>query len=258
MGHIRLGTLSTSKRWRAVVDQLANGSDVPAIAQAAAEASKLDLARATSDPVFEFVSGILVELPFRARSPEFHSYLASLGISPNEAVSLPSLLFGLTRAIDSAAFLQGQRSDIGGMAKTALLESLATQMQAKLPSLFEPTAAEVRQALASFSNGSGFSALARDFFARLTYRSLDYYLSRELANHTGKGKRFADDAARVAFQKDLAQHTFEASKIVEAFAGGWYGKTIWKNRSLDQKAINGFTSFAFKKMSSELGRREKA
>ncbi len=62
--------------------------------------------------------------------------------------------------------------------------------------------------------------MARDFFARLSYRSLDYYLSRELADHTGTGKRFGDDGDRVAFEIALRQHTFEASKIVESFAGG--------------------------------------
>ncbi|KMW60730.1 hypothetical protein AIOL_000894 [Candidatus Rhodobacter oscarellae] len=237
---------------------MADGADAPEIARVAAEASKLDLSRATADPIFQFISGILVELPLMARSPEFHAYLGSLGIAKDEAGEVSSLLSGISRAIDQEALTRRQSSDIGGMAKSALIESLALQMRDKLPSLFEPTAQEVRKALADFSSGSGFAALARDFFARLTYRSLDYYLSRELANHTGAGERFADDAGRVEFQQDLAQHTFEASKIVEAFAGGWYGKTVWKNKALDQEAINGFTAYAFKKLRSELGRRENA
>ena len=44
-------------------------------------------------------------------------------------------------------------------------------------------------------------------------------------------------------------------KAVETFAGGWYGKTVWKEQSLSQDKINDFTRFAFKKMRSELGRR---
>jgi hypothetical protein len=52
----------------------------------------------------------------------------------------------------------------------------------------------------------------------------------------------------VAFQSDLAQHTYEASRIVEEFAAGWYGKTVWQKQQLDQEAINRFTAYAFKKL----------
>lgn len=112
--------------------------------------------------------------------------------------------------------------------------------------------------MASFAGGHEFSTLARDFFARLSYRSLDYYLSRELADHIGVDKRFGNDGERIAFETALRQHTFEASKIVETFAGGWYGKTVWKEQSLSQDKINDFTRYAFKKMRSELGRRRAA
>ena len=109
--------------------------------------------------------------------------------------------------------------------------------------------------MGEFASGDRFAHLARDFFARLTYRSLDYYLSRELAKHIGQDRRFATDAQRVAFQRALAQHTFETSRIVREFAGGWFGKTVWQRQALDQDAINRFTDYAFKKMRSELGRR---
>ncbi len=141
------------------------------------------------------------------------------------------------------------------MARTALLESLSVQMRDRLPTLFDPTPQEIRKVLASFASGQNFAVLARGFFSRLTYRSLDYYLSRELANHTGAGKRFADDAGRTAFDRALSRHAFETSRIVEEFAGGWYGKTVWKEQTLGQAKINDFTRYGFKKMRSELGRR---
>jgi hypothetical protein len=140
------------------------------------------------------------------------------------------------------------------MARAAFLETLSVSLNTRLPSLFEPTPAEVRKALAGFSSGQGFALLARDFFARLTYRSLDYYLSRELANHTGAGDRFATDADRVTFERDLAQHTYEAARIVESFAGGWYGKTVWRDDRLTPEAIQNFTGYALKKLRGELGR----
>lgn len=258
MGHIRLGTLPRSKRWREVVALLEAEAPLERIAEASALASERDLSRASSDPQFQFVANLLVTLPLEARSPGFSDYLDRLGMDPADLGSVTDLLSDLSRAIDAQAFDLGHGSDAGELAKSALLESLSVQLNDRLPSLFEPTSNDIRQALAGFSSGQGFALLARDFFARLTYRSLDYYLSRELANHTGAEKRFATDAQRIAFQEALRQHTFETSRIVQEFAGGWYGKTVWRDQDLDQDAINRFTQYAFTKMRKEFGRRRAA
>ena len=255
MGHIRLGTLHRSKKWLEVIELLDTFADIESIAEAAARASETDLKRASDDPFFQFVTQLLVRLPLLARAPGFEAEMADLGLSSESLSSVTGMLSGLNEAISQQAFEQGHSSDAGELARAALLESLSVKLSGKLPTLFEPTPQEVRNALASFSGGQEFSALARDFFARLSYRSLDYYLSRELADHIGVEKRFGSDGDRVAFETALRRHTFEASKIVETFAGGWYGKTVWKEQSLTQDKINEFTRFAFKKMRSELGRR---
>lgn len=255
MGHIRLGALPQSKKWREVVDLLESEAPLEDVAEATARASELDLSRASDDPRFQFVSSLLVELPLMARAPGFEAALTELGLGENTLRSVPDLLAGLGQAIDQNTFETGRSSDAGELAKAVLLESLSVQLYDRLPTLFDPSQREIRNALASFAGGQNFAHLARDFFARLTYRSLDYYLSRELANHTGADKRFASDADRVAFQEALTRHTYEASRIVQEFAGGWYGKTVWKEQKLDQSAINRFTRYAFKKMRDELGRR---
>ena len=256
MGHIRLGVLPQSRKWLDVVGLLETDASVELVAEAAAKASARDLAQASKDPRFQFVSDLLVRLPLLARAPGFEDALADLGIETSEICSVPALLAGLERAIDRNSFDLGQSSDAGELAKAALMECLSVQLRDRLPTLFEPTPQEIRKALGSFASGQSFAELARDFFARLTYNSLDYFLSRELANHTGEGKRFATDDQRVAFEQALAQHTFEVSRIVEEYAGGWYGKTVWQKQALDRDAIERFTSYAFRKIRSELARRE--
>lgn len=255
MGHLRLGTLPQTKKWKNVVALLDGDAPLLEIAAAAAEASDRDLSRASDDPVFCFIASLLTDLPHKARSPGYLDFMDSLGISAQETATAAEFLAGLDHAVERHAFNVRRSSDIGEMAKAALLETFSVHLRDRLPTLLEPTPAELRSALASFSSGTAFGGLARDFFARLTYRSLDYFLSRELANHTGEGKRFASDTDRTAFQHDLAQHVFEASRIVEDFAGGWYGKTVWQKQALDQDAVNRFTRYAFKKLRSELGRR---
>jgi hypothetical protein len=118
-----------------------------------------------------------------------------------------------------------------------------------------PTSARWRRRLAS---GNRFSALAHEFFARLTQRSLDYYLSRELSNHIGTNRRFLDDVARAHFDDALQMHCHEASSIVEAFSGGWYGKNVYRGDGLTPDDIRRFAPVAFKKIRAELRKRRDA
>ena len=52
MGHIRLGTLPQSKKWRDVVALLETDAPLERVAEAAAKASETDLSRASTDPQF--------------------------------------------------------------------------------------------------------------------------------------------------------------------------------------------------------------
>ena len=106
------------------------------------------------------------------------------------------LVAGISSAIDRYARQQGGRTDLGEMAQMAAVESLTALIGPGLPSLFQPNPGEVQHSVGRFAGGDRFSALAREFFARLTQRSLEYYLSRELSNHIGAGQRFRDDRAR--------------------------------------------------------------
>ena len=63
MGHIRLGTLPRSKKWRDVVGLIDSEAPIDAIAEAAAKASETDLSRVSDDPRFQFVSDLLVACP---------------------------------------------------------------------------------------------------------------------------------------------------------------------------------------------------
>ena len=168
MGHIRLGTLPLSKKWREVVDLIATDASVEEIAEAAADASDKDLSRASRDPRLQFVSDLLVRLPLLARAPRFEDALADLDIDGSDLASVTGLLAGLDRAIDRNNFDLRGSSDAGEPAKAALLESLSVQLRDRLPTLFEPTPQEIRKALASFASGDAFAWLARDFFARLS------------------------------------------------------------------------------------------
>ena len=99
-----------------------------------------------------------------------------------------------------------------------------------------------------------FAQLARDFFARLTQKILEYYISRELPNHVGPGKALQTIDGQIEFRDALERHCREAALIVEEFAGGWYSKSNFQG-TLNPATAQGFADYALKKMRDELRKR---
>ena len=258
MGHVRLGVLPKSRKWRQVVDELRLGADIDAVAASAADAAEASLQGASNDPAFLHAFWLLTQIPLAARGPDFADDLRRLGLQAPDQPSLMDVVAAISGAVDRYARDRGGRTDLGEMAQMAAVESLTALVGPNLPSLFEPSPGEVQRAIGRLAGGDRFSALAREFFARLTQRSLDYYLSRELSKHIGAGERFRDDAARSQFDDALDLHCREASRIVEAFAGGWYGKNVYQGDGLTLDAIRRFAPVAFKKIRTELRKRRDA
>ena len=258
MGHVRLGVLPKSRKWNQVVDELRLGADIEEVAASAADAAERALQAASKDPAFLHAFWLLTQIPLAARGPDFADDLHRLGVQVPDQPSLMDVVAAISGAVDRYAREQGGRTDLGEMAQMAVVESLTALVGPNLPSLFEPNPGEVQRAIGRFAGGDRFSALAREFFARLTQRSLDYYLSRELSNHIGAGERFRDDAARSQFDDALDRHCREASRIVEALAGGWYGKNVYQGDGLTPDAIRRFAPVAFKKIRAELRKRRDA
>ena len=74
-------------------------------------------------------------------------------------------------------------------------------------------------------DGAGFCGLSRLFFAKFTQRYLEYFLEREASAALG----YIND--RNKFEKQLEEHVdaislhaFEAAKISQSFAAGWFNK----------------------------------
>ena len=98
-----------------------------------------------------------------------------------------------------------------------------------------------------------FGLLAREFYSRLTNECMGYFLSRTLATHLGDGQRFTTTNQMAQFEKALATHCREASKIVEQFAADWFSKHRYEeNGTIARDSVQGFASYALKKMKDEL------
>ena len=258
MGHVRLGVLPRTQKWQQVVDELRLGVDVDTIAASAADAAETALEGASKDPAFLHTFWLLTQVPLAARGSEFAADLHRLGVEVPDAPGLMDVAAAISAAVDRHARDAGGRTDLGEMAQMAAVESLTTLVGRDLPSLFGPGPEEVQRAIGRFANGDRFSALAREFFSRLTQRSLNYYLSRELNRHIGVEERFEDDSMRARFDGALDQHCRESSRIVETFAGGWYGKNVYQGKGLTPEEIRRFAPVAFRKIRAELMQRRDA
>jgi hypothetical protein len=255
MGHVRLGTLPRTQKWKQVVSLIAGGASVEGIAAASADAAENGLERASQDEGLAHVFWLLTQIPQAARAGDFSERLSELGLLVPSEPTLLEIVAAFTRAVDGRVRESGKRTDLGEMAQLAGSETLASLVGRELPSLFGPTAADVRLAVAKLGTSDRFSVVARDFFSRLTSRSLGYFLSRELSKHVGPNKRFAGVGEHSEFNAALDLHCREASRIIKEFSGGWYGKTLQREKAITRDAARTFAHVAFKKLRAELRRR---
>jgi hypothetical protein len=253
MGHKRLGTLPRTQKWERVVGLIAGGADVERIAAASADAAEHGLQRASDDQGLAHAFWLLTQIPQAARQVNFVDRLWELGL--NVSSSRPTLLeivAAFTSAVDRHVSESGKRSDLGEMAQHAAAETLTSLAGRELPSLFGATARDVQQALAKLGTSDRFSIVARDFFSRLTSRSLGYFLSRELSKHVGPNKRFAAISEHRDFNAALDLHCREASRIIKEYSRDWYSKTLFQEGDISFENASDFAHGAFRKLRAEL------
>lgn len=251
MGHVRLGALEKTREWTQVVELLAAGSDVSELAAAVAVAAEDDLISARGDPVLGSTVWLLTQLPLAARSDRFAAELTSLGFAPGNEQSLLGIVAGFSGAVESQISGTAGHTDLGELARQAASESLTSLVGAQMPGLFGTDPDNLRIELAKFATKDRFARLARDFFARLTHKTIDYYLSRVLADHVGPDRAFATLEDQSRFRSALELHCREASEIIEQFAGGWFSKANFQRR-LTREATQNFSDYALKKVRDEL------
>jgi hypothetical protein len=148
MGHIRLGTLPKTQKWKQVVSLIAGGAKVDGIAAASAEAAENGLERASKDEGLAHVFWLLTQIPQAAREDDFSERLGELGLNVSSEPTLLEIVAAFTRAVDGHVRQAGKRTDLGEMAQLAGSETSASLVGRELPSLFGPTATDVRLAFA--------------------------------------------------------------------------------------------------------------
>ncbi|MGB7062822.1 MAG: hypothetical protein WBF13_10795 [Candidatus Zixiibacteriota bacterium] len=251
MGHIRLGNLPRSRKWRQVIALIGEGASAPDVAALTLSASERGLAGASDDAGLVHSMWLLTQVAQASRKEDFVAGLRELGLAVSDEPTLHDVVAHFSEAVDDEIRQRGGRSDLGEMAQLSAAESLTRMCASHLGTLFGTTTEDVQSALRRFSTTKGFSQLSREFFSRLTFRYLSYFLSREMSNHVGGNRRFFNLGEHTEFLKALEVHSRQASRIVEEFAGGWYSKTAYEEGITKDKTA-GFVHVALKKVGAEL------
>ncbi|MFO0839074.1 MAG: hypothetical protein U1D55_11190 [Phycisphaerae bacterium] len=244
-----------TREWGEVVGLLACGAGTAQIANATLTAAERGLNLAAEDKALVETVWLLTQLPLAARAADLPGFVAALrqtGLSVSDSPGLMDVVSAFSEAIDSRLANTRGRTDLGEMAQMAASETIVKIVTPRTESLFATQPEDVQRAFAGLATNKQFSAFAGQFFARITDRCLNYFLSRAVAHHIGEDRRFSTLAQQSEFTKALDLHCREAAKIVEDFSGGWFSKTNWEKGGISRDDARGFAHVAMRKLVDEL------
>lgn len=253
MGHLRLGPLPRTRKWRQVVELLEGDAGTPQVAAATLMAAQAGFAQAGHDPGVIHTVWLLTQLPLAARQIDFLGRLRQLGLAVSDQPSVLEVVSAFQTVIDNRVRELRRRSDVNEMAQLAAGESLTKLITPFAGSLFEPGVENVQEAFRRYSTEVHFGELARDFFSGLTTRYLSYFLSKELSNQVGSQGRFVNIDQHTGFNEALALHCRQASLIVQDYASAWFSKANFEGGITSKRAAR-FVARALKKIEAELAR----
>lgn len=254
MGHERIGYLPKSRKWRTIVNEIANFSaNSETIAQIANQTTKNVLNRYDN---IETDKGVLAAFKFiilfsqSAKQENSSEFLAKQGVQLSKNFNL----IGLSRAIREYISANSESKEYSAFANHALIETVSQwsrQNKIQQQIQFESDNNSFEE-WRSAADGRGFCELSRLFFSNFTDNYLKYFLEREAS---AKINNLFD---RDTFNKKLDQHlneiskhAFETAKITQSFSAGWYNNNV-KNDIPSNAKIKGFVSYCFKKLNSEI------
>lgn len=253
MGHIRLWGLPKTRRWREVINLLDSGEDVSNVAVASLRAAESGLSRVSSDPGLVQALYELFRLSEAASRKDSVSQLEGIGYTISSETSPLDLIAQLRARVEEGSFHSKDTSDVGEIALNALTEAVGKSFRSRGEDLFGGEYVDTISTLKKFATGKNFQIMMHEFYASFTHRYLSYYLSSELPQHIGAGRRFNNLAEEQDFEKAFDLYVRQSIRIVDEFTPGWFGKTRFEDK-ITPDNVRRYAHVAFKKIRSEFTR----
>lgn len=255
MGHQRLGKLPAHRGLPEIVRYLVlGGTPTDDLVDQVSEVGRAALKLALKDPVFIEALWLLIRLPQAAASENFSAALGEIGMAGAAPASQSDVLVSYDRALERVQRrLHAGATDLGEIARRAGLSALAEAIRGALPTLWAPTAADVRASVATLKGTEHFAALAHQFYASFVERVIHYYVDRNLHNMVGSDRVARSVHDLRAFNEAIRRHSDEAALIMRAFAKDWLGKNHYRDgKHLSQNDVRRFSAHAVEKIRIEL------
>ena len=113
MGHIRLGQLPRTRKWRDVAELVAVGADVSQVANATIRAADSAFSFVNNDSGYNQAVWLMTQLGLAAGEKDPLKYLRSQGIDIPDNTSLPGVAAAITQALDNHSESNGGHSAMG-------------------------------------------------------------------------------------------------------------------------------------------------
>lgn len=258
MGHERVGILPRSKRWIQIIDQIEAFPDSNEISEIANQTIENVRSRFKN---IERDSGVLSAFKFLILLSHASKNKNPSQLLFNHGINLPENFTPLhiAKAVNDWTDSHAESNEYAAIAKESTIKALSEwyfNHETKQINLFLPDS-NTTEIWKESSNGAGFCELSRLYFSKFTENYLKYFLEREASaslNSIEERDRF--ESYLENHVDEISNHAFETAKITQSFAAGWFNKHV-KEAPPSDKEIQGFLSFAFEKMRTELYREEK-
>ena len=184
MGHLRLGRLPKTLRWREVVGLIeADPTAAARITGLTVVAVETHLRSLPRNDALTYAFWLLLRIATASRSDTFVQDVRNLELSVTADTSAIALIGEVTDALrerSRGADGHSATSECASLAaRRALTETVGTQGR----TLFGSTLEDLQSAFRAYSTCDQFSEVAQRSFADFTARLLQSYLDRELQNH---------------------------------------------------------------------------
>lgn len=252
MGHNRGSRLAATARWTNVGALIAASRSVADIAAATVNAAESELATAADNAVFAEWVRLLATIPDAALSQKFSEGLRDLGLRVPDRPLAVDLIAAVGHRLDIVDAGSHTRSDMGELARRAMMGTLAAEFGTQPPGDFGVEPASARSAFGTLATPRGFAAIAETFFGRLAKETLSYWLDRTLSSHVGEGRRFGGFSERSAFDAELARHAGESAGVIRQMSAGWYEQASAAVVPISQQSAQLYATLALRRIYREL------
>src|SRR4029079_18240282 len=121
MGHVRLGFLPKTRRWRAVVELVATSpDDIGALADATAQAAELRLRQLRNDASFAYCFWLLTRIAWASRGEDFEGALAELGLEVRDEESVVSFISDVSRRAGAVIYAHPESGPFSELASLSM------------------------------------------------------------------------------------------------------------------------------------------